>query len=288
MSEEKLLSIICGAPDRPLHIANTEIPCYVLENEMRVLVQRSMIKALSMSRGSAGRGGDRLAQFLAQERFKGHVPSNLMQVIQNPIKFRASNGSVAFGYEAQTLAEFCFAVIDADRAKPFQTQQQHIVQKCRILIKGFAIVGINALVDEATGYQSIRDKRALHAILDRYLRKELAAWAKKFPDEFYRQMFRLRGWEWRGMKINRPSCVGNYTIDLVYDRLLPGLYTELKARMPLTEAGNRKGKLTQLFNEEVGDPALQNHLSGIVALQRAAPDRGGLNSCETLNAHTPS
>ena len=39
-----------------------------------------------------------------------------------------------------------------------------------------------ALVDEATGYQEIRDRLALQAILDRFLRKELAAWAKRFPD----------------------------------------------------------------------------------------------------------
>ena len=31
---------------------------------------------------------------------------------------------------------------------------------------------------------------ALQAILDAYLRKELA-WAKRFPDEFDRQIFRL-------------------------------------------------------------------------------------------------
>jgi hypothetical protein len=44
--------------------------------------------------------------------------------------------------------------------------------------------------------------------------------------------------------------------------------------MPLTEAGNRKGNLQQLFTEDVGHPALQAHLSGIMALQRAAPSGG--------------
>jgi hypothetical protein len=70
-----------------------------------------------------------------------------------------------------------------------------------------ADVGIIALVDEATGYQEVRDKLALQAILDAYLRKELAAWAKRFPDTFYRQIFRLRSWQWKGMKVNRPQVV---------------------------------------------------------------------------------
>ena len=56
---------------------------------------------------------------------------------------------------------------------------------------------------------------------DRFLRKELAAWAKRFPDEFYQQIFRLQGWEWKGMSINRPQAVGHYTKDIVYARLAP-------------------------------------------------------------------
>ena len=62
-----------------------------------------------------------------------------------------------------------------------------------MLMRGLAHIGIIALVDEATGYQEVRDREALQALLDRYLRKELAAWAKKFPDDFYKEIFRLRG-----------------------------------------------------------------------------------------------
>ena len=76
------------------------------------------------------------------------------------------------------------------------------------------------------------------------------------------------------MKINRPSVVGKYTNDLVYERLAPGILEELKKRMPKTESGNDKGRLQQLLTEEVGHPKLQAHLAGLMALQRAAPERG--------------
>jgi hypothetical protein len=92
-----------------------------------------------------------------------------------------------------------------------------------MLMRGLAHVGIIALVDEATGYQEVRDRRALEAILDRFLRKELAAWARRFPDEFYQQIFRLKEWAWKGMAVNRPSVVGKYTNDLVYERLAPNI-----------------------------------------------------------------
>ena len=272
---EKLLRAICGAPDRPLRIGSIEIPCYVLEDESRVLVQSGMIKALGLSRGGSGnRGGDRLAKFTHGERLKAFMDNEILDRTANPKKFLLG-GVPAYGYDASVLAKICFAVVDAAKVPGLlQKQQAHLVAQAELLIRGFAIVGITALVDEATGYQGIRDKQALQAILDKYLLKELAAWAKRFPDEFYRQIFRLRGWEWKGMKVNRPSVVGHYTNDLVYERLAPGILEELKRRMPLNESGNRKGKLTQLLTEEVGHPALQAHLSGIMALQRAAPDAG--------------
>lgn len=81
------------------------------------------------------------------------------------------------------------------RCGVLRKQQAHIAAQADILIRGFATVGIIALVDEVTGYQEIRDRAALHKILDQYLEKEHAKRSKRFPDEFYREIFRLRDWE---------------------------------------------------------------------------------------------
>jgi hypothetical protein len=48
----------------------------------------------------------------------------------------------------------------------------------------FARVGIIALVDEATGYQEVRDHEALQEILKRYISEELLVWVRTFPMEF--------------------------------------------------------------------------------------------------------
>ena len=111
---------------------------------------------------------------------------------------------------------------------------------------------------------------ALQEILDRYLLRELAAWAKRFPDQFYRQIFRLRGWEWKGMKVNRPQVVAHYTNDFVWERLTPGILDELKQRMPKDEKGRNKGNYPQLLTEDVGHPALAQHLHAVTALMTAA------------------
>ena len=138
-------------------------------------------------------------------------------------------------------------------------------------------MGIIALVDEATGYQEIRDRRALHKILDAYLLPDRAKWAKRFPDEFYIEIFRLRGWVWRGMKVNRPQVVGHWTNDIVWDRLAPHIHDELKVRNPKTITGHRRAKFQQWLTEDIGHPALQAHLNGVTALMRAGENWGNFH-----------
>jgi hypothetical protein len=100
------------------------------------------------------------------------------------------------------------------------------------------------------------------------LRKELAAWAKRFPDEFYQQIFRLRGWQ-TGKGSSRPQIVAHYTKDIVYARLAPGIVEELERRNPL-EQGRRKSKHHQWLTEDVGHPALAQHLYAVITLMRIA------------------
>jgi hypothetical protein len=133
----------------------------------------------------------------------------------------------------------------------------------------FATVGIIALIDEATGYQEVRDRDALRQILEAYLRQELAAWVKRFPDEFYKEIYRLRNWPWPGMGKNRYSAVAGYTKDLIYERLAPGVLEEMEKRNPKDEKGYRKGKHHQLLSEDLGIPKLQEHFAAVLALLRA-------------------
>src|SRR4051794_37179851 len=95
-------------------------------------------------------------------------------------------------------------------------------------MRGLAHVGIIALVDEATGYQYDRARMALEEILEQFISKELLKWAKMFPDEFYHEMFRLKGWEYPQVSTKRPLQAGKLTNDVVYKRLAPGVLEELK------------------------------------------------------------
>ncbi len=67
------------------------------------------------------------------------------------------------------------------------------------------------------------------------------------------------------MKVNRPGAVANYTKDLVYARLAPGILEELERLNPL-DSGRRAVKHHQYLTADVGHPALQAHLYGVIGI----------------------
>ncbi|AZD01400.1 P63C domain-containing protein [Pseudomonas chlororaphis] len=263
-----------------LSIGELSIDCAVLPDGTRVLSQRGVGRALG--RGYGGNdfrkkeddsAGGKLPFFMNPKALLPFISNDLMALVSAPLEYRhGQGGGVAHGINATALPQVCEVWLKARDAGELSETQKKVAAKAEIIMRGLAHVGITALVDEATGYQEVRDKQALQAILDQFLRKELAAWAKRFPDEFYNQMFRLKGWQRKDLSSpsRRPGAAGMYTNDIVYERLAPGIVQELEMRNPKDAKGNRKGKHHQLLTEDVGHPALAQHVHALIALMRAS------------------
>lgn len=255
-----------------LFIGEFSLPCYVLEDERRILVQNAVLPALGLSQGTAGRLGDRLASFVSGKIISSFLDREIIEVIQKPLVIELPGGTkqTAYAYEATILVDICDAVLRAREAGALQKQQEHIARQCEILMRAFARTGIIALIDEATGYQYYRARKALEAITSLYLSEELRKWVKTFPDDFYRELFRLKGWKYSIVPLKRPGVVGHITNDVVYHRLAPGIVERLKELTPKTDKGNPKHRLHQHLSEDVGYIALRDHLTGVIALMRAS------------------
>jgi P63C domain len=261
-----------------ISIGDIVLPCAVLSDGTRVISQRGMSKGLGrVTTGSgthyskAKNGVARLPTFLSGKNIKSLVEPELEASLLKPIEyFPTHGGRTAHGFRADLVPQICDVWLTAREQGKLQTSQEHIADRAYILMKGLAKVGIIALVDEATGYQEVRDRFALQQILDKYLRKEFAAWAKRFPDEFYQEIFRLRKWVWKGMRINRPQCVAAYTKNLVYARLAPGILDDLEHKNPINDRGHRLAMHHQWLTEDIGHPALAQHLHAVLGLMRAS------------------
>ena len=192
--------------------------------------------------------------------------------LSEPIIFRPpQTGQLAHGIEATLLKDICEVFLNARKAGKLSEPQERIAENAEVLFRGFAAVGIIALVDEATGYQEKRDRDALQRILEAYIAKELLPWTKMFPDEFYQQMFRLRGWQYDRMSTKRSQLVGFLTNQLIYDKLPQGVLDELKSRNPVdAKSKRRRRKHFQFLTEDIGNPHLKNQLVAVITLMRAS------------------
>lgn len=265
--------------DHPLKIGDIEIPCYVLEDGTRVLSQRGVVGGLGMSYGSRAGGADRLTSFLSGKAISPFVSNDLTALIANPIKFKTSlGGGIAFGYPATILADICDVVLSARRASALQQQQQHIAEQCEILVRGFARVGIIALVDEATGYQKDRAKDALAKILEAFVAKEIQPWVKTFPADYYEHLCRLRGLPYPPERMQMPRYFGVLTNDIVYHRLAPGVLEALKKEAAKAE---KRTRLHQHLTHDHGHIKLRELIASIVTIMKLSPDYA--NFIGTLN-----
>jgi hypothetical protein len=266
-----------GSLDKPLVIEGMSIQCFVLDNEERVIVQRGLFKALGINRGGTQNdkykeygGGARLARFLD---FNGVISldnSEIGVALKNPIPFTINN-TLYYGYPAVILQQIVRAISKAHLRGKLPPQFEEIGANAERFDDALAKVGITALVDEITGFQSVRSREALQRILDKYLLKDYAKWAKQFDDDFYIEMFRLKSWPLDLKTMKRPGVVGKYTNDIVYQRIAPGLFEQLQLRNPKVN-GRRKVKNFQYMSDDIGLPALQRHIEILVALMRAAPN----------------
>ncbi|RQC00226.1 P63C domain-containing protein [Pseudomonas aeruginosa] len=253
-----------------VRIVDVSIPCAVLSDGTRLLTQAGFLLALGRSPKPKGRSqqvADGLPPFLSTVSLKPLISKEIIDSTV-PVVFRTESGSKALGYRAELLPKVCDLFLQARAAGLLTVQQSGIAEKCEILVRGLAQTGITALIDEATGYQEVRPKDALQAYLEKIIRKDLAAWAKKFPDEFYENIYKLRGWVWPGMQKNRFSVVAHYTRDLIYERMAPGLLQELEEKTPKDESGKRKHKMQQWLSADIGDPMLASHMQSILTVQR--------------------
>jgi hypothetical protein len=263
-----------GSDDHPLQIGDIKIPCYVLEGDMRVLSQRGIQTGIGMSISGGTFGEQRMAGFIDSLSQKGVDVKDLAARIRSPIKLRfPGGGRTAYGFEATILADICDAVLAARKQGVLQKQQEHIADQCEILVRGFARVGIIALVDEATGFQRDRKKDTLARILEAFIAKELQPYLRTFPADFYQEMFRLRGMNYPNDTVLRPRYFGLLTNDIVYDRLAPGVLEELKKVNPNDDVtGRRKHKHYKWLTSNVGYPKLREHLGAVVATMKLSFD----------------
>jgi|SRR5581483_9079499 len=262
-------------------LGGTSIACAVLPNGTRIITQAAFLRALGRSRSpKAGTGVlstvDELPFFLQAEALKPFISEELA-MSTNPIFYRTKSGGKGVGYDARLLpqvAEVYLKFRDAYSrdGKEIPARYERMIWAADVLIRALANVGIIALVDEATGFQRDRAANALAEILEKFIAKELRPWVRTFPDEYYAELFRLRGLEFPRDSVKRPQYFGHLTNDIIYSRLAPEVLEHLKNATPRTPEGRHKHHLHRRLTEDFGHPKLREHLASVITAMQLSDD----------------
>jgi hypothetical protein len=270
----------------PLQIGDAVLVAAVLPNGKRLLSQGTVLKAIGRSRTpKAGTGGfstvDRLPFFLQAETLKPFISEELM-MSTTPILFRLKSGPKTVGYDAMLLPMVCEVYLklrDAclakekpeDRKVPKQYEKS--VKACDLLMRGLARRGIIALVDDATGYRADQIKEDVLRVIAEYMSPRLLTLTKRFQPEFFEEVYRLHGWEYKRGNIHHPQYTGKFITRCIYEPLPPGVLEEMKERLPKNENGNRKSQLWRTLSEKTGIPHLDRQIADVLLMIRLSDSK---------------
>lgn len=146
-----------------LVIGDLRIPCAVLEDGRRVLTETGITTAILGRRSGASRrkkvAGTLLPLFIGHDRLKPFISEEFGSGPFSPVAYRDGSRQVV-GYDATVLPAACEVWLRARDAGALHSQQAEKARRADLLMRSLAHVGIVALVDEATGYQEVRDRTA--------------------------------------------------------------------------------------------------------------------------------
>lgn len=207
-----------------IELGEDELDVYVLDTGERVIDERSAAKAIT--------GGDRseLRRSLADSALRPYVNGGL--VLDGLRDFAVpARGDRTTGLTTEQFELICRVFVQAlyDGA-PLREGQRRIAVKCAVLAAGLARTGLDALIDDSTGWRSESSEDTMQVKLRAFVTDRLRAWEKTFPDELWEELARLTGWN--GPPESRPRYWAGLVIELIYDTLDPEAAGYLREHRP--------------------------------------------------------
>lgn len=207
-----------------IDIGGEEIDCYVLDTEQRVISLRATMKAI------ANADSGNLGSYIGVTALKPFI--NKDKVLGELIEFSIPGTNLkGLGMTTEHFELICRGYVQAlYHGAALTDRQREIAIKCAVLTAGLTRTGLDALIDEATGYQYERAEDALQVKLRAFIAEELRAWEKTFPDALWEEFGRLTNWS-EPLR-SRPKWWGKLVIELIYNTLDPDVARYLRENKP--------------------------------------------------------
>jgi hypothetical protein len=255
-----------------LTLAGVEIPVYVLSNGQRVIARIAATKVLTDSKT---RQAD-LESYLRVEALKPFL--DVESVRARMVTFRQKEvemlNQTVMGLPSDLFIEICRGYVSALNASTSQDstvkltdRQIEIAIRAGMLLAACAKVGLDALIDEATGYQYLRPEDALEIKLKLYLEEEMRKWEPTFPVQLWEQFGRLT--KWKGKLHHRPKYWGKLVMKLIYEYLDPDVAEWLRENAPKPQKGQN---YHQWLTSQYGLRKLVEHIWMVIGVASTCSD----------------
>ena len=116
-------------------------------------------------------------------------------------------------------------------------------------------------------FQSVQKSVDPKYTLEAYIADEKRPWKKAFKDALFEQIYRLHGWECTPETLkNKPSIIGKYLNDYIYNMLPPGVADFLRKNTPRNESGQYVHKLHQKLTIDIGLEHLKDQVAKVTGI----------------------
>lgn len=269
---KSISNITMSSPTKPyslfhgeLRIGDVSFSCHVLNDGRRVLAQREVVGILT------GHKKGNLGRYLLTPALRDYL--DVENISKKAIDFIVpGTHNKAIGYEATLLIEICDAYLKARDAGALASNQLDLAKQAEIIVRSCAKLGIIALIDEATGYQEVREKNALQLKLQAFIADELQEWALMFPQDFWLELARLENIHYSPR--SRPIRWGRYVMAFVYDAVDKDVADQLRKKNPDPQHGRNHHQ----WLKEFGRTKVRDHLNQVIGVMKTCKDMHDFNA----------
>lgn len=248
--------------DQPLVFGDFVIFCAVLEDEeTRVISSADLLSAF----GREPKTGaiDNLPAVISANNLRQYLTDQEKESAA-PIPFRFGTARYT-GYRAEVIPLVCKVFLKANAAGKLQASQIPHAQIAEVFFDACAVVGITALVDEATGFQRAREEDDLRRLMFKWVSPVMRPWMSTFPSELWPLIQKVFGWNYDPKTQQRGIAYAGFVDKYIYGEFPKDVHEELKRRAPITSSGRRGKRLHQGLTVDTGLQQLDQQIQRVMA-----------------------
>ena len=256
----KILKVAYGSENLPLQIDGVSLQCFILEDQQRVIVKSSFLKAF----GYDSRQEHGLLELLhAIDKFYP-IPAEVFSAIEQPVLFEINRDSPRIeGIPGAFLPAVCLIITTAKEAGYLSMAQMKFARNAEFILARLNKSNIIDLIDNTTGFIFFKTQAKWHLrqFFEENLNDDAFRWISTFPDSFFDAFFKTYSLDWRNLR-ESPQTAAKILYDIIFTRISDEVLLTLREKAP-KRVYKKKNQLQQ---EQLQHPLLKEYLIILIQL----------------------